>query len=249
MISKNLLIVGVSGGIGSQLIEALSKKFERVYAVDIFDLEEKHLLIENLSFEKADARDGFSLKTLDFIQAHASSGICFLNLLGNINSKSFVSLMACPASHHKNFASHSDSLRKDFELNFCIPISLSIEFANLVLSERGFGNVINFSSISSTGNTGQLGYSSMKSAIETATVVMGQEYGLFNIRFNCIAPGFMDTISMEKSVSKSRKTQILARTPLRKFGAINSLIPVIESLVQSNFINGQTIRVDGGLRL
>ena len=61
-------------------------------------------------------------------------------------------------------------------INFECPIIASIEFANLILS-KGFG-IVNFSSVSSYGNIGQLSYSSMKAGLEVASKVIAEEFGL-----------------------------------------------------------------------
>ena len=128
-----------------------------------------------------------------------------------------------------------------------MPVSLSIQFANKLLSERLLGSVINFSSVVANGNPGQITYASSKSAIESATKTLSLEFSNTGIRFNCIAPGFIGVPSTLKSMSKNKLENIIFSTPLRKLGDAQSVAQLAESLISNKFCNGSTYRVDGGL--
>lgn len=244
---QSLLITGSSGDIGKALITDLSKFFKRIYCID------KDLIAidlpENTVFERCDLNNGFSKSAIDFIITNANQGICMLNLIGLIGSNTFVNLTWSATSHLENLNRNSKIIGNHFEIDFKLPVLLSIELANAVISMRGYASIVNLSSISALGNIGQTAYSSMKSAIETSTVVLAKEFASFDVRFNCLAPGFLDTPSMFKAVPVQEIERLKREIPMRKLGSVSSLIPAIKALFFSEYLNGQTLRVDGGYRL
>ena len=55
------------------------------------------------------------------------------------------------------------------------------------------GVIVNISSISSRGNSGQTVYSAAKAGVEALTKTWAQELGIFGIRVVAVSPGFIDT--------------------------------------------------------
>ena len=112
------------------------------------------------------------------------------------------------------------------------------------------GTVINISSISADdGNEARSAYSASKAALQSLTKAMSKELGRFNIRANCIAPGLIDT----KMLSENTKPEIIKemknRISLARLGTSNEVANVALFLASdlSSYINGQIIRVDGGM--
>ena len=244
---QSLLITGSAGDIGKALTTDLSKSFKHIYCIDKRPCTSG--LPQNVIFEQYDLISGFSKSAIDFIFKSANSGICMLNLLGLIGSKTFVDLTWSGSDHIDNMKKNGDIIGNHFNIDFKLPILLSIELANAVISMRGHASIVNLSSISALGNVGQLAYSSMKSAVETSTVVLAKEFASFDVRFNCLAPGFLDTPSMFKSVPVPKIERLKREIPMKSFGSVNSLTPALKALFFSEYINGQTLRVDGGYRL
>ena len=54
---------------------------------------------------------------------------------------------------------------------------------------------------------------------------------------------------MIEAVSEERRKFLKKMIPVRSFGELKDLIPAIKSLLFSNYINGHTLRVDGGYKL
>ena len=109
------------------------------------------------------------------------------------------------------------------------------------------GSIINISSvIGSTGNAGQVNYAASKAGIIAMTKSYAKEYGKKNVRFNAIAPGFIET-DMTNELPDSLKENILANVALNRFGQPEEVANVAYFLGsdESSFVNGQTIVVDG----
>lgn len=242
---KNIILLGSSGSIAKGIKSFLKKDFENHMFIDIkptseMDKNEKDFFLYDLSL-------GLPLEAFDFIEKNHKTGITLINTLGEISSKSFLTLNSNKENYQNLFKEQNTFLKNDFQRNFSIPISVSTQFANIIVSFRGSGSIINFSSVSSHGNQGQLGYSSMKGALEIATKVLAREFGPLGIRFNSIAPGFIDTKSMRENMHEKGIRDIISKTSLKRLGKVEDIYSTIYMLINCNFINGQTIRVDGNL--
>ena len=243
---ENVILLGSSGSIGSTLVPLLKLDFKNFIAIDI---KNNDLNTNKNEFIKHDLSKGLPFAALEFIEKYAESGVALINCLGSISSHCFLSLKSNKVNHQEQFNKQINILKKDVYENFLLPITLSTQFANLVISQRGFASIVNFSSVSSYGNSGQLGYSSSKSAIEIGTKVLSKEFGQLGIRANSIAPGFIESESMRKNISEKSIKTIIRKTSLKKLGNTHDLYHVIKMLINCDFINGQVIRVDGDLLL
>ncbi|MCG3257598.1 MAG: SDR family oxidoreductase [Candidatus Heimdallarchaeota archaeon] len=114
---------------------------------------------------------------------------------------------------------------------------------------RNEGRIINISSvIGISGYRGLSVYSATKAGIDGFTRSLARELGSRNILVNSIAPSYLKT-EMSEVLTEAQLNQILRRTPLRRLGTPEDVIPVIDFLCSegSSFITGQTFIVDGGI--
>ena len=112
-----------------------------------------------------------------------------------------------------------------------------------------FGRVINISSVAGLmGNTGQVNYSSSKSAMVGFSRSLAKELGSRNITSNVVAPGFIET-DMTTFLSDDEKIEVSKNIPMKRFGTVEDVAKCILFLAsdKANYITGQIISVDGGL--
>ena len=112
-----------------------------------------------------------------------------------------------------------------------------------------FGRVINISSVAGLmGNSGQVNYSSSKSAMVGFSRSLAKELGSRNITSNVIAPGFIET-DMTTFLNDDEKVEVSKNIPMKRFGSVEDVAKCIVFLAsdEANYITGQTISVDGGL--
>ena len=112
-----------------------------------------------------------------------------------------------------------------------------------------FGRVINISSVAGLmGNTGQVNYSSSKSAMVGFSRSLAKELGSRNITSNVVAPGFIET-DMTTFLTDDEKIEVSKNIPMKRFGTVEDVAKCILFLAsdEANYITGQTISVDGGL--
>ena len=112
-----------------------------------------------------------------------------------------------------------------------------------------FGRIINISSVAGLmGNSGQVNYSSSKSAMVGFSRSLAKELGSRNITSNVVAPGFIET-DMTTFLNDDEKVEVSKNIPMKRFGTVEDVAKCIVFLAsdEANYITGQTISVDGGL--
>lgn len=121
-----------------------------------------------------------------------------------------------------------------------------------VMIEQKSGKIINISSVAGLGGTDPklmdtIGYNTSKGAVMTFTKDLAVKWGQYNINVNAIAPGFFPT-KISKVIIEQGGDQILARTPLDRFGGADDLKGAAIFLASraSDFVTGDTIVIDGG---
>jgi len=116
--------------------------------------------------------------------------------------------------------------------------------------ERGYGKVINMSSIlGKVALPNQLAYASAKGGVDQMTKVMAIEWAKQGVRVNAIGPTYFET-EMVKQIRNDpeRFNFINQRTPMGRWGHLSELEGIVIFLAApaSDFITGQTIYIDGG---
>ena len=116
--------------------------------------------------------------------------------------------------------------------------------------ERGYGKVINMSSILGTvAMPNQVAYASSKGGVDQMTKVMALEWAKQGIRVNAIGPTYFETeLVAQIRNDPERYNFINERTPAGRWGYPDELEGIVIFLAApaSDFITGQTIYIDGG---
>jgi NAD(P)-dependent dehydrogenase (short-subunit alcohol dehydrogenase family) len=116
--------------------------------------------------------------------------------------------------------------------------------------ERGYGKVINISSIMGTvALPNQLAYASSKGGVDQMTKVMALEWAKEGVRVNAIGPTYFETdLVTQIRNDPERFNFINERTPMGRWGYLPELEGIVIFLASpaSDFITGQTIYIDGG---
>ncbi|MEW5945339.1 MAG: 3-oxoacyl-ACP reductase family protein [bacterium] len=115
------------------------------------------------------------------------------------------------------------------------------------MAENGGGAIVNVSSIYYTGSKGQIHYDCSKGALVSMTRSLAEELAMFNIRVNCVAPGYIDT-DMPSIIPDKVIQKALSVTPIRRLGRTGEVASVIAFLASdlASYITAQTVHVNGG---
>jgi len=117
----------------------------------------------------------------------------------------------------------------------------------------GGGSIINISSVvGEFGNIGQANYAATKSAMFGVTKSWAKEFAMKggNVRVNAIAPGYIMT-DILKTVPQDLLDKFAAQTMLGRLGKPEEVADSALFLAgdESVYITGQTISVNGGMRI
>jgi len=116
------------------------------------------------------------------------------------------------------------------------------------MAERGFGRIINTSSISSLGNQGQGNYAAAKSGIIGLTKTLSLEYAPFGVTVNCVAPGATNT-EMTRSMPPEAKERFIRKIPMGRMADPEEIavMHLFFASDEARYITGQVVFVDGGI--
>jgi NAD(P)-dependent dehydrogenase (short-subunit alcohol dehydrogenase family) len=120
--------------------------------------------------------------------------------------------------------------------------------APLLGEERGV--IISTSSVAAVeGQIGQAAYSASKGGIVGMMLPIARELARYGIRVNTIAPGLFWTPMME-SFTKEVQESLGRQAPFpNRLGKPEEYAQLVQSIVENPMINGETIRLDGALRM
>ncbi len=114
--------------------------------------------------------------------------------------------------------------------------------------EKGFGRVINISSINGQkGQFGQVNYSAAKSGVHGFTMALAQEVAQKGITVNTIAPGYIAT-PMVMAVAEEIRSKIIAGIPVGRLGTPEDIAGLVSYIASeaSSFMTGAEIAINGG---
>ena len=114
--------------------------------------------------------------------------------------------------------------------------------------ERGI--IINTASVAAfDGQIGQAAYSASKGGIVGMTLPIARELAKFGIRICTIAPGLFETPMLKGLPEKAYNSLIESTIYPKRLGKPHEYAKLVMAIYKNNMLNGETIRLDGSLRL
>ena len=250
---SSAIVTGGASGIGAACVRALAARGATVVVADL-DTEKGSALAEEVggafvrvdvtstddlvaAVEKADelaplrvlvnsAGIGWAQRTIGrdgtFDSAHdfdAFRKVVAINLLGTFDA---IRLAATAMSRHEPTAS----------------------------GDRGA--IVNMASVAAfDGQIGQASYSASKGGVVGMTLPVARDLSAAGIRLNTVAPGLIDTpIYGEGEASEAFKANLGQNVLFpKRLGSGAELASMVIECVTNSYMNGETIRVDGGIRM
>ena len=238
---KNIIVTGASGGIGNSIVKKLSEVGANILAsgTNIEKLDKLKKQFEKIKILKFDISQ--SIKIEEFIenatQELGGSLDCIINNAG-ITQDNLAIRMSL------------DEWQKVIDINLTSTFLIS-KFAIKKMLKNKSGKIINITSVvGHTGNLGQANYTASKAGIIAMSKSLAIEYAKKNINVNCISPGFISTAMTDK-IDEKFKESIISKIPANRLGKPEDIANAVVFLVstKSDYINGETIHVNGGLYL
>ena len=119
-----------------------------------------------------------------------------------------------------------------------------------VTEEGTRGVIINTASVAAyEGQMGQAAYSASKGGIVGMTLPIARDLAVYGIRVNTIAPGLVHT-PMVDSLPDGTVSALAANVPFpKRLGKPDEIAQLAQSIVENEYLNGETIRCDGAIRM
>jgi len=118
------------------------------------------------------------------------------------------------------------------------------------MRSRGGGRIVNFTDwIAASGRPRYMGflpYYVAKCGVIALTEALALELAEDGILVNAVAPG---PISPPEDFDRTERTVVEQATPLGRWGGDKALVQAVRTLIDTDFMTGETIRVDGGRHL
>ena len=236
---KNIIVTGASGGIGNSIVKKLNDCGANILASGtkvekLEDLKSKFKNIKILKFDisQIEKIEEFVDKATNEIGGNLD---CIVNNAG-ITQDNLAIRMSL------------EEWKKVIDINLTSTFLLS-KFSIKKMLKNKSGKIINITSIvGHTGNLGQANYTASKAGVVAMSKSLAIEYAKKNINVNCISPGFIKTAMTDK-IDEKFKDIIISKIPSARLGEPEDIANAVVFLAsnQSDYINGETLHVNGGM--
>jgi len=239
--NKNIIVTGATGGIGNSIVEKLHNNGANILATGtrLEKLEELKKKYDNIKIIKFDISQHEKIE--EFIN-NATDELggsldCIVNNAGITKDNLSIRMSL-------------EEWTKVININLTSTF-LMCKYSIKKMLRNKTGKIINITSVvGHTGNAGQANYTASKAGIVAMSKSLVIEYAKKNINVNCISPGFIST-AMTDQIDEKHKEAITAKIPSNRLGKPEDIANAVIFLSSDNsdYINGETLHVNGGMYL
>lgn len=239
--NKTAVITGGSRGIGAAVAKALAEKGANVAILYAGNTEAAEKMVKEC--------EGFGVKAKAW-QCNVADAEAVKAVVGEIR-KSFdsIDMLVNNAGITKDglvLMMKEEAFHDVIDVNLCGAFHMIRHVAPLMVRGK-FGRIVNISSVSGMmGNAGQANYSASKAGLIGLTKSVARELSGRGITCNAVAPGF---ISTDMTAGFSEEEGLAATIPLGRMGQPEEVAKAVVFLLESDYITGEVLRVDGGLAM
>jgi 3-oxoacyl-[acyl-carrier protein] reductase len=241
-IRKTAIITGGNKGIGNAIVNKFAENnFNLIlctrvdFKKECLELKKKYNIdCENYIFDFKDSK-----KVIDTAKAIVNSNSeidVLINNAGTISTGLFQ-------------LSNIEEFREIFEVNFFSQVFFT-QIIIQKLKKSSLRSIINISSTSGVDcNIGRVSYNCSKAAMIAFTKSLSKDLAISKIRVNCVAPGLIETDMMRKSTPEKTLDILVKNNLSARLGMPKEIADLVLFLAsdKSSYINGQVIRIDGGM--
>jgi NAD(P)-dependent dehydrogenase (short-subunit alcohol dehydrogenase family) len=144
----------------------------------------------------------------------------------------------------------ADLSAADWDRQLAVDLRAGFVFAHAAaphMRQSGGGRIVNFTDwVAASARPrypGYLPYYVAKAGVKALTEALALELAADHILVNAIAPG---PILAPPDMSKDESDAVVKSTPLGRWGGEDEIVKAVMFLMESDFVTGETVRVDGG---
>ena len=236
--NKKIIITGATGGIGNSLVKKFIEYDAKILATGTNEEKLQKLKNEfkNIEIEK------FKLEEHQHIENFIENACNKLGGLDILINNAGITL------DNLSIRLTEENWKKVLDINLTSTF-LMCKYAIKKMLKNKYGKIINITSIvAHTGNIGQANYSASKAGIVAFSKSLAMEYAKKKININCVSPGFIKT-EMTDKINDEFKKMLISKIPSGDLGSGEDVSNCVAFLASdmANYINGETIHVNGGM--
>ena len=244
------VITGGASGLGNAVAQYLAKRGAQVTILDIQEGPGQLAAAdigEQARFIRCDVTSESEVNAAMEAASKAMGGLNFLiNCAGVVGAGRVLG---------RNGPMAGDFFAKVVQINLigtflCDKAAASIMQRNTANADGERGVIIHTSSVAAfEGQIGQAAYSATKAGIAGMTLPLAREFAAFGIRVMSIAPGIFHT-PMVGGMPPDVQASLGAQVPFpARLGRPEEYARMVESIFEIAMLNGETIRLDGAIRM
>jgi NAD(P)-dependent dehydrogenase (short-subunit alcohol dehydrogenase family) len=241
------MVTGGTSGLGAATVDALVERGATVVVLDLTEGDQRHGSVHYVIGDVTSVDD----------VAHAVAAACSLGDLRTLVNCAGVGSNERVATRHRDGTVRPgdiEAFRRVIDINLVGTFNCMSQFAAAVPpsvpGEESAGVVVNTSSLAAfEGQVGQAAYSASKAGVGAMTFVAARDLGNLGIRVNAIAPGLMETPLFGTIREDIRDGLIASVVHPTRVGRPSEFASLVCMLVEHEYLNGETIRLDAAARL
>jgi NAD(P)-dependent dehydrogenase (short-subunit alcohol dehydrogenase family) len=241
------IVTGAASGLGAATAAALAQQGAHVYGFDLSDAIGNAAEVTGVTYVPVDVTDPHQVQTA---VDHATSGTEPLRIVVNCAGIG-PSMRILGRKGPHDLAFYAKVVQVNLIGTFNV-MTLAAEkiAATDSLADGARGVVINTASVAAyDGQVGQAAYASSKGGVVGLTLPAARDLAQYGVRVLTIAPGIVET-PMLATVSEQFREGLAAGIPFpQRLGRPDEYAQLALSLIDHDYLNGETIRMDGGLRM
>jgi len=247
------IVTGGASGIGAASARLLAQRGAKVVVADLQDDRGRELATEiGGAFARVDVTDTDTI--IDAVEMAKSIGP--VRVLVNSAGIGWAQRTVGKDGSYDS-AANLDAFKKVIAINLigsfdCIRIAATAMSTTEPLANGERGVVVNIASVAAfDGQIGQASYSASKGGIVGMTLPIARDLAAVGVRVNTVAPGLIDTPIYGEGEASEQFKENLQKGVLfpQRLGEPEELASVVLECVTNSYLNAETIRVDGGIRM
>lgn len=253
MTGASAIVTGGASGIGAAVARALAARGAIVVVADI-DAAKGESLAEEIKgvFARVDVTD------TEQITAAVRAAAEIAPLRACVNSAGIGWAQRTIGRDGELDSAHDlDAFRKVVDINLIGTFDVTRQAATVMSrnepDEDGQrGAIVNLASVAAfDGQIGQASYSASKGGVVGMTLPVARDLAAAGIRLNTVAPGLVDTPIYDAFPEPEAFKAKLGESVLfpKRLGRAEELASMVVECLTNSYMNGETIRVDGGIRM
>lgn len=240
------IVTGGASGLGAATAAALAARGATVVAIDLQAGIDATSPVDGVTYVAADVTDEAQVRAAVAVAAEAGPLRTTVNCAGIAPSARVLG-----RSGVHDLALYAKVVQINLVGTFTV-LALAAEAISRTEPDAAGqrGVIVNTASIAAyEGQIGQIAYASSKAGVVGMTLPAARDLAQHGIRVNTIAPGIVDT-PMLATVSEEFRAGLAAGVPFpQRLCAPEEYAKLVTMIIEHDYLNGETIRMDGALRM